>query len=203
MDTLRTRLTYEYDSTSAFLVYAHKNDHSRKDSSENIANDLSKWLNHIGTNLRSDQRPKGSDKGRFFQNLGDDGTVHDIVENQLSLLPSIFNHNAVEKVILCGSDLLQDYVNTLFYQEYLSQIGDIMQEARADTELLKRQIRHIVESASKNPDFHHVMTEIALLNSSLSQHAQSQKLSRIIPIELSGNLDNIFLLSFNHGCHQI
>lgn len=114
----------------------------------------------------------------------------------MSLLPSIFNHNAVEKVILCVSDLLHDYVNTLFYQEYLSQIGDIMQGAGADTELLKRQIRHIVESASKNPDFHHVMTEIALLNSSLSQHAQSQKLSRIIPIELSGNLDNIFLLSF-------
>lgn len=112
----------------------------------------------------------------------------------MSLLPSSFNYNAVEKVILCGSDLLHDYLNTLFYQEYRSQIKDIMQGAGANIESLKRQFRHIVESASKNPDFHHVMTEIALLNSSLSHHSQSQNLSRIIPIELSGDLDNVFSL---------
>ena len=115
LNTLRTVLQYE--STSAFLVYTHKSPKSQSNASQEIAINFTKWLNRVGSNLRSDRSPKGSDKGHFFRYSVDNGPVPEILQSQMCLLPHELRPDSVDKVIVCGSELLEEYIKTPFYQD--------------------------------------------------------------------------------------
>ncbi|RDW85935.1 hypothetical protein BP5796_04260 [Coleophoma crateriformis] len=182
------RIILEYESSRTFLVYAHENEHSEKKASQKIAQKLINWLNCIGTNLQSDQLPKGSDKGTFFCHSVHDEAVHDILHNQMCLLPRRIHSESVDKVILCGSELLAEYMESDFYQTYRKAIHYTFNDVEKTGNEIKESWRQIVENSLDKPGFHHVLTEVALLELPEKKPETSAK---IIPVELNGECNKI------------
>lgn len=191
MSTLRAALTH--NPTSAFLVYAHKNDRSQKNASQEVATNYIDWLNHVGCNLRSDRRPLGLDKGWYFRNPVDNGPVHDILESQMCLLPSPLYEHSVEKVVLFGSELLGEYIKTPFYQSYQTKLRNVFKTTdQQDIQKIKDSLRQVVEENLNDQDFHHVLTEIALLQIFRFPKGQSLGPTSIIPVVLNGKYNVVF-----------
>ncbi|RDW74881.1 hypothetical protein BP6252_06023 [Coleophoma cylindrospora] len=183
------RLLLVYESSRLFLVYAHENESSEKKASQEVAKKLIHWLNRIGTTLQSDLLPKGSDKGIFFCHSVDDKAVHDILDNQMCLLPRWIHLMSVEKVILCGSELLGEYLESQFYQTYREDIHSACNDIGKSSDDIKESLRQAVENSLDKPGFHHILTEIALLE---LQAQNPESCAKIIPFVLNGEHKKIF-----------
>jgi ankyrin repeat protein/Cdc6-like AAA superfamily ATPase len=171
-------------SPSMFLVYAHDNsDFGRADSM--VARQLIQWLNDIRSNLHSDRSAMGYNPSAIYETPAD--IAHDILSSQLCLLPAGDSIKSIERVVLCGSEVLGHYIKSEFYRPYAKAIRDAYEEAVQASEDIHGKIRKVVEANSSENGFHHVLTELALLNIRADKH-----ISTIIPVLLNGDSEKCF-----------
>jgi len=177
-------------SPSIFLVYAHDKPNARNAHVQCVHN-LIKWLQKVGAQILSDRSllPEVSDR-----ESGSDA-VRDILANQICLLPvrssSVDKEviGSVDKVLLCGSDVLQEYCESDSGSRYMDAIKQLCTEAHnqgTPLEDLKADIRETMNSFRENGEVHHVHTELAFLQvRCVSTNANDHG---IIPIALDGDL---------------
>ncbi|KAI6304451.1 hypothetical protein MCOR07_004378 [Pyricularia oryzae] len=87
---------------------------------------------------------------------------------------------------MCGSDVLEQYMRHPFTSSYLDKVIGAYQTADGARE----NIREVFEAHAGQAGFHHVLTEIALLQ--LRKQAQNQN-DLIVPVALSGELPATYL----------
>ncbi len=171
------------NKTSLFLVYAHDNAaYGRADA------DTSKYLieklSQIRGNLYSDQTPMGQSYVRASEALKED-----ILTSQLCLLPTQLKDNVepVEKVVVCCSEVLGNYLKWEGYPDFYKQVKAAYEEDCKEPGNLKHirsVIRAFASTGSLPKDFHHVLTEMAFLQ------IREEKLGDehgIIPVSLTPN----------------
>ena len=114
-------------SPSMFLVYAHENPDSAFRADSEAARWLIQSLNDIRSNLHSDRSAMGYNSSAIYETPAD--IAHDVLSSQLCLLPQGNSIQSVEKVILCGSELLGHYIQSEFYGPYAEAIRHAYEEA--------------------------------------------------------------------------
>lgn len=94
----------------------------------------------------------------------------DILANQICLLPRCSDcaesptRTTVDKIIVCGSDVLENYCNNSLAQAYIDEVAQICAaNAEQPTTALVSAIRERVEIECGRSDFHQVLTEVAFL----------------------------------------
>lgn len=172
---------------SIFIVYAHDND-ATGNAGARCVRHLIKWLLAIRSRILSDKSPLRS------RREGGIAAAQNILSNQFCLLPggSIAGDTeekitSVDKVILCGSKVLQQYYEHAFTASYIDDIVACYNEAESRNMQLgdiQREIRTIVEGQYDSDGFHHVLTELAFLKLRRSAHRGDN--GNIIPITLGG-----------------
>lgn len=176
-------------SPSLFLVYAHNNP-SVGQADAKVSRDLIKWLSSLRFLIYSDHTISGLN-GLAFQTTSIDTTIaDDILSGQLCLLP---NHpGSVDKVILCGSEVLGRYLKTSYFQSYCQSLQNAYQETSKGFngfDSIEAAIREVVYHNLKEKEFHHVLTELALLH---IRYEHKQKDYGIIPVLLNGTSQQCF-----------
>ncbi len=165
---------------SAFLVYAHDNPRYGI-ADAGTAKFLIHHLGEVGINLYSDQKPKGQEKQASFSTREDAARLDDILTSQLCLLPTaIGSIQPVDKVIVCGSQVLSQYLRWIPYSAYCEDLKAAYGLAQQNTTQAEVEIRKVVKTYASKANFHHVLTEMAFLKirtEYLTQHG-------IIPVSL-------------------
>ncbi|RDW58024.1 hypothetical protein BP6252_13435 [Coleophoma cylindrospora] len=128
--------------TTIFVVYAHENERlaPEKKADAESAQKIIEWLISLRSRVNSDRSPlvRGSGDDREINTSG----VHNILSNQLCLLPNIGDFHKgdevrpVDKVILCRSKVLQAYLENVKMKDYLQKIKefyDSKKELRSGT----------------------------------------------------------------------
>lgn len=175
-------------SPSIFIVYAHDSGDGR-DSGAQCVQYLIKWLLALRSRILSDKSPLR------WKREGGIAAARNILSNQFCLLPPETTSDgsgdkitSVDKVILCGSEVLQQYYRHAFTASYIAGIEARYNEAQRQamsSETLQDHIREFVEQQCQSNGFHHVLTELAFLN--LRRKACRPDADGIIPVALSGN----------------
>jgi hypothetical protein len=167
-----------FDSPGApsfFVIYAHDNpdDPGRADSQ--TVRKMIRYMEKINSKCRSDMHP------RLSSDYPDLRAKHDILENQFCLLPKELSHTAVDKVILFYSEVLQSYCTSREGRRYIQALKEaglqrlerLRHDRRPKSKLspkrkrsVKAHIKTVVDGhvRSKEAKFHHVLTEIGLLD---------------------------------------
>ncbi|RDW85982.1 hypothetical protein BP5796_04307 [Coleophoma crateriformis] len=197
--------------TSVFLVYAHdnKNLSPKREADAEKAQKIIEWLKSLRSKIRSDRSPLIRDSLSIRGT--DESGAHNILSNQLCLLPNSGNvSSSVDKVILCSSELLQSYQEDSIMRKYIEDIKDFYKskndhenyagKAYNDLEIGLRRIaaRYIglpsVRPAGTAPPpahtdngFHHVVTEMAFIQ--IRAECDSKLRDSIIPVILNGPTD--------------
>ncbi|OTA56891.1 hypothetical protein K449DRAFT_451399, partial [Hypoxylon sp. EC38] len=178
-------------SPSIFIVYAHDND------KEGVANAwcvrrLIEWLGAIRSRTLSDKSPLPL----WSTREGGSAAIQNILDNQFCLLPAHDNSDdigtikSVDKVIVCGSELLKRYYENTLTVSYVDAIG---------TSYTKGQTGGVVESNCCHDAFHHVLTELAFLKLRRAQSLDNQH--GIIPVTLDREL--MTYLPFLENCDLV
>ncbi|KAI9163640.1 Serine/threonine-protein phosphatase 6 regulatory ankyrin repeat subunit A [Paramyrothecium foliicola] len=172
------------DTPSVFFVYAHENDTEAPAYSKHVVQ-LLKWLRHIRSRTVSDQFPLPLWQTRE----GGDAALHNIVSNQLCLLPprpdarELDSISSVDKVVLCGSPVLEQYCNDSLAQVHISDVTKRCEASiRHSNDNWPALLREEVERKCYTPGFHHVFTELAFLR----VRCQENPAAGIIPLSLNG-----------------
>ncbi|KAH0566258.1 hypothetical protein GP486_000333, partial [Trichoglossum hirsutum] len=176
------------ENRSIFLVYAHDKADSK------VARNLIRWLSYLRSNLLSD-RSSGYDPA--IPSTPEDENFHrDILPSQLCLLPPEGSVHSFENVILCGSQLLGEYIRSDCYDgasdmPYTQAIQHAYQKTleTCSPAIIHKAIREVVDrySGKEGKGFHHVLTELAFL------HIRAGKESHgIIPFLLNGSYEDCF-----------
>ncbi|RGB27725.1 hypothetical protein C1646_673767 [Rhizophagus diaphanus] len=177
------------ESPSLFLVYAHNNPSVGQADAE-VPQNLIQWLSSLRFHLYSDRTANGNNALEFQNTLVNTAKADDILSSQLCLLP---NHpGSVDKVILCGSEVLGRYIETSYYQRYYQSLQSAYQVAskRFDGfDSIKIVIREVVNHNLKEREFHHVLTELAFLQ---IRYKYKQVNHGIIPVLLNGTPQQCF-----------
>lgn len=180
---------------SIFLIYAHENDDLAQPANADGARKLIEWLDNAHFNLHSD-KTYGYDPSNTLPPGVLKADTDKILSSQLRLLPSGHSYNSV---ILCGSQVLGEYVRSPYYARYTKRIESAYQKALEAgkseelTRIVAKEIGDVVKSELENKDFHHILTELACLsiraNKLESDALKSGGLEGdgIIPILLNGN----------------
>ncbi|KAL7956845.1 hypothetical protein V8C34DRAFT_325866 [Trichoderma compactum] len=182
---------------SIFIVYAHDNDATGNAGAQCVRY-LIKWLLAMRSRVLSDKSPLRSRREGGFS------AAENIFSNQLCILPrgSITSDEkeeitSVDKVVLCGSKVLQQYWEHSFTASYIDDIVKYYTKSRdMQPKDIQDGIRRIVEDQCQSDGFHHVLTELALLK--LRRSADSKGNGGIIPIALNG--DGMGYLPFMDHC---
>ncbi|RDW91130.1 hypothetical protein BP5796_02295 [Coleophoma crateriformis] len=140
--------------TTIFVVYAHENERlaPEKKADAESARKIIKWLRSLRSRVKSDRSPlvRDSGDGRDTDTSG----VHNILSNQLCLLPNIGNFRKgddvrpVDKVILCRSEVLQVYLEDAKMKDYLQKIKefyDFKKRLRTGTKEERSEFREGLE----------------------------------------------------------
>jgi len=148
-----------------FIIYAHHN------AREGFAYDghvkyIINWLRKIHAQILSDQSPLPPFENRIEGN----NAIRNILSNQLCLLPPQSDDDgmpiatSVDKIIICGSEVLENYCGRASVQSYMRDIANICKTG-ADQSLSELQsiLQARIESESCSEDFHHMFTELAFL----------------------------------------
>src|ERR1700722_16034538 len=188
------REKFLHGSPSIFLVYAHDNPSVDKAANSNVARCLIKWLSKLRSNLYSD-RSSGYDPASTPE---DKRIALDVLSSQLCLLPRDSPNHSVQKVILCGSELLGQYIKSDCYhgandKSYTQAIQHAyrtaLQAGKSENDI-NGAIREVVNdySGKEGKGFHHVLTELAFL------HIRADKPEHhgIIPFLLNGSFGECF-----------
>lgn len=150
---------------NVFIVYAHDNEKEGA-AYDGCVREIITWLRKIHVRILSDQSPLPPLKRR----LEGDDAIRNILANQLCLLPpesdgsGMTTVTTVDKIIVCGSKVLERYYSK---PSALSYIRDIVRICTTGVDLstnaLHPMIRARVETESNKGDFHHIFTELAFL----------------------------------------
>ncbi len=148
-------------SPSLFLVYAHNNRLGQADA--DISQRVIQWLSNLRSNLYSDRSASGHQALPFKATLEENAQANDILSSQLCLLPN--HQGTVDHVVLCGSELLGKYMASPYYQQFFEAIAQAYQHASKanDFAQIEAALRQVVDANLKEPEFHHVLTELAFL----------------------------------------
>ncbi|KAH0596685.1 hypothetical protein MHUMG1_05804 [Metarhizium humberi] len=162
------------DAPSFFVVYAwDQPSHPDLPADSSIVQEMIRWFEDAGySTMYSDSTPP-SEKA--------------VIDGQLRLLPIAAHPDSVQNVILCGSKLLGHYMAGRSFKKYVSDMKSSYRKSRIEGRAAMSQTVRIVqrrhyERAIKN-EFHHVMTELALLK---IRERYNEK-STIIPYLLNGD----------------
>jgi hypothetical protein len=187
-------------SPTFFAVYAHDNiNHGSKEAGSDQVRKLIEWLSEIHSKLISDRTPlfrSWPEKEDGFK------SNHDILINQTCLLPKRGNRSkgqanlvgSVDKVILFCSELLDEYYQKIKDGEMKKYADEITNYFRnheneflhgSDDEVnrLKNGLQECAGKYLKDPDFHHVLTELIFMELRFSREPHQS----LIPVVLSGN----------------
>ncbi|KAH6980669.1 hypothetical protein BKA56DRAFT_45381 [Ilyonectria sp. MPI-CAGE-AT-0026] len=181
-----------------FIVYAHDNEHKGRANIHYVRR-LIEWFGSSGALLFSDRRPVLASTPRAGRNTA----VHDIVENQLCLIPSRNPQIStkvmatVDRVIVCGSEVLRRYCTSEFATTYIGAVEACHEDCTPDFPL---RMKNLVDKQSNHAEFHHVLTEIAFLK---IRSSLGKQLS-IIPISFDTLTDDrMGYLSFLHSTQLV
>ncbi|RYP27937.1 hypothetical protein DL767_007464 [Monosporascus sp. MG133] len=173
-------------SPSTFIVYAHDNHDEGIAANAWCVHNLIKWLKAIRSRVLSDKSPLPLQSTRE----GGAAAAQNILSNQFCLLPASMRSdsagtiNSVDKVIVCGSRLLERYYEDEFTSSYIGAVEEVYVEVQHQTrDVLQSRIRHLVETKCDSKGFHHVLTELAFLKLRRSYDHDGHG---IIPISLNG-----------------
>ncbi len=181
---------------SSFLVYAHNNPFFGEARAEDAKYFIEK-LSSIGVTLYSDQTPMGPTYLSLPETLKDDGRLEDILTSQLSLLPAKLKDDVspVDKVIVCCSEVLANYLTWPHYPAFYQALRDAYQQdvKQQSTVAIRYVIRQFSEKKPYCSGFHHVLTEIAFLQ--IRAEVRPEK-HGIIPVSLTRNSSKLCLADF-------
>lgn len=172
-------------SPTIFIAYAHNNE-KEGSAYDECVRQLIKWLERIHTQIISDHSPLPP----FVSNIEGTDAIGNILANQMCLLPpSSYGTETpktmgVDKVIVCGSEVMEGYCRKASTPAYIEGIVRIC-TSRADqpTKLaLESTIRERVERECVRDDFHHILTELAFLEARKSGLPETHG---IIPVVLN------------------
>ncbi|KAK2611771.1 hypothetical protein N8I77_005095 [Diaporthe amygdali] len=148
-----------------FIVYAHDNEKEGAAYDECVRKIIT-WLKKIHARILSDQSALPPLHARI------EGTdaIRNILANQICLLPPITDSDgiptttSVDKVIVCGSEVLERYYENSSALSYIEDVLHICEDA-ADQSIiaLSTSIRNRVEIECGKDEFHHIFTELAFL----------------------------------------
>lgn len=151
--------------STIFPVYAHKND-AVGVAHEDCVHDLIRWLQRIKAGVLSDR----SALPPLISDEEDTSAQRNILANQIRLLPVRANatleetNTSIDRVIVCGSDVLQRYCETRYALNYIDNVVGLWKSLASQPMMtVKSQIEDFVHSETLNDQFHHVLTEIAFL----------------------------------------
>ncbi|GAW14635.1 hypothetical protein ANO14919_040380 [Xylariales sp. No.14919] len=186
-----------------FVVYAHDNENAVGKAEDGVVRLLIKWLKAIRARAISDKSPL-----LLATQYTGSNPAGDILDNQFRLLPSD-GSDRVGKVILCGSEVLQQYLKDSSASGYIESIRNQYQ-ARVGLREFQDNVRKLVQKHWKDPWFHHILTELAFLQIRKDAYPGNHG---IIPIVLTGDdvrqylpyveAFNIFLKHQNRDARKI
>ncbi|KIX02800.1 uncharacterized protein Z518_08743 [Rhinocladiella mackenziei CBS 650.93] len=178
-------------SPSIFLVYAHDKPNAGN-AHVSCVHHLIKWLQKVGAQILSDRSPLLEVSNR--QNGGE--AVRDILANQICLLPPVHGSagdkeviSSVDKVLLCGSDVLREYCKGGLDSGYIDAVERLCTEEYNRgiyPENLQGRIRQVMNEFQKRGEVHHVHTELAFLR--VRYQRANTNGHGIIPVALNGDL---------------
>ncbi|OBS23301.1 hypothetical protein FPOA_03850 [Fusarium poae] len=176
------------DTASIFIVYAHDNEQLGTANASCVIH-LIQWLQEIRTRTISDRAPLPL----LFYRTDDSGSVRNILSSQFCLLPqeNISDDGTihrVDKVVVCGSELLKKYYDHPFTSPFLEAIKVAWLNAKRDpnsSETPQDAIRRLVETHCLSDGFHHVLTELGLL---MLRAPHNEHHKSVIPVTLDGSL---------------
>lgn len=184
-----------------FLVYAHKS--TVGEANAEVPQQLIEWLKSVRAKLRSDRSPLGTGIYPGHNLDGVDHAAHNILWNQLCLLPKEAYNKSVDKVILCCSEVLLKYHQTCLKEPGMKCYYQEIKEAYFHSPKVTTQpagihdkINQVVNKYSQIDGFHHVLTELVLLDI----RKQDDRDNSVIPVILNG-ASELFksLPGFEHG----
>lgn len=170
-----------------FVVYAHDNP-PQGEAKADVVRRIIHWLERSRCRVLSDKAPLE----QFAGPHQDATTAHNILDSQFRLLPPLprgseLESNAtVDKVIVCGSEVLEKYARDDFAAPFIEAV----KEAYGRPGRAKADIRNLVETNAQTKGFHHVLTELAFLE---IRRAGNRGDNCIIPLALSGHLPSTYL----------
>lgn len=146
------------------------------------------WLKHIHAQILSDLSTVLP-----FDRTSDRKAISNIVTNQLCLLPpdtGELTRRSVDKVIVCSSEVLENYYNKPWASRYITNIVEILNsDAAQPMDSLESRLENCVHSASLNHDFHHVVTELAFLQVRKSYFDRIKTPHGMVPVSLKQDED--------------
>ncbi|KAI6466428.1 hypothetical protein MCOR17_004825 [Pyricularia oryzae] len=170
-----------WSDPTVFILYTHANE-TLGDAKTSLVGRIIRWLQRSRCRVISDRPPLD----RLSSARSDDAVLRDILDRQFLLLPFSGEGDSVVKLVMCGSDVLEQYMRHPFTSSYLDKVIGAYQTADGARE----NIREVFEAHAGQAGFHHVLTEIALLQ--LRKQAQNQN-DLIVPVALSGELPATYL----------
>ncbi|RSL69555.1 hypothetical protein CEP53_002179 [Fusarium sp. AF-6] len=190
------------NSPSIFIVYAHDNE------KEGTANAwcvvlLIEWLKAIRSRTVSDKAPLPL----WSPRTGGSESTRNILSNQLCLLPCTEASgdtgiiDRVNKVVVCGSEVLKRYYENEFTPSYIDAIVAAYQDPQDGSSVsveLERRIRNVVEANCSHVAFHHVLTELGFLK---LRSIHTKDSHGIIPVALDQDL--MAWLPFRANCDLV
>ncbi|RDW70116.1 hypothetical protein BP5796_08513 [Coleophoma crateriformis] len=193
-------------SSRVFVVYAH--DNTVEEANAQVVAKLIKWLYEVKVDLLSDRSPFGNQsRTRGFSN-GKEG--EDILWNQIRLIPRCRYENAADKVLLCCSKLLKKY-----YDECVADPSGDRYDAKIEAAYLRTQnqamkeqemydeLHRIIQNHPRD-DFHHVLTELALLNTrKKNADTEEDESKSIIHVIVNGEYVDYSNLPFGENPTQL
>jgi hypothetical protein len=191
----------ESESPSIFVVYAHDNEREGTANAQCVVRIIA-WLKAIRSRTISDKAPLPLWESR----IGGLDSIRNILSNQFCLLPDNTSGNVgtihrVEKVVVCGSEVLKRYYHDDFTSSYLDAIVKTYVEGKEqsfDSDTLEANIRSIVETQCQHDAFHHVLTELAFL---ILRSRYRKDNHGIIPLTLGEDL--MEWLPFRENCDLV
>lgn len=194
------------DAPTIFVVYAH--DLVEYGSArQEVVRQIIDWLIQIRARVLSDRSPL--DGRADFQR---EKAVGDILDNQFCLFPVDMSQGGgnprgdiVDKVVVCGSQVLEKYCRDPYSVQYMDSIerafhdgetGDATEVNCEEVSRCEERIRRVVEANAKQPNFHHVLTELALL--SIRKQRAKKREHGIVSVSLDEQ--DMTYLSFLDNC---
>jgi hypothetical protein len=188
-------------SPSLFVVYAHDNDAIGKANAAAVIQ-LIQWFKRIRARILSDLSPIIS-APNDQRDIGD-AALHDIVKNQLCLLPEWPGTGDIERIgrvdtaILFYSDVLKQYSADPRMGPYMLAIENIHENGIESGKVwddVEPRVHETVRQYRAIEGFHHVLTELAFLNIRTAYEGTAES---IVPVILSGEIDGVQSLPCFH-----
>ncbi|OTB01310.1 hypothetical protein M426DRAFT_266404 [Hypoxylon sp. CI-4A] len=166
LDILR-QLGLHRHSPKFFVIYAHENSKDSIKAYQEVAKNYISWFKKVNVDVDSDRSPHGY---KIYSTPAHDGASVDILQNQMCLLPRAWDPRNVDYVLVFHSPLLAKYMTSKDVVSYWKALFNVCNEYSNHAEVPWDEVRSKVYQvqeeyvAGMGEDFHHALTELALLN---------------------------------------